>query len=308
MSSNNNMIDDNLKDDEVVNNNDLDDKVEHLVEQKLKEKNKEKSSKILIILLVVVLVAALLYIAYDKGYIFNTKKTVDSPGVEDNKKDDNDNKNEVIQLDLDDSIVTDLSNKFIERPAVGHNCGIYEFYTNSKVSVADLSNKLVYQIADGLAYNKYSDAASVSESQFSEIVASLFGESYKYKNADYNNQDGCSMYKYNSSTKTYDKKTGGCDNLCYFHDVRKVVNAYKDDKTLTLEVGVLFLTDNNDGNYRYYKDYNKTISVTEFSPHSLDERAADYTVDNAKKGTIYKMVFNLENGNYVYSYTEPANK
>ena len=35
---------------------------------------------------------------------------------------------------------------------------------------------------------------------------------------------------------------------------------------------------------------------------------AKETIENAKKGIIYNMVFTLENGNYVYSYTEPSSK
>ncbi|MDD6263737.1 MAG: hypothetical protein SPJ06_05415, partial [Bacilli bacterium] len=50
---------------------DLEDKVERLVEEKLEEEKKERTSKVTIWALVIVLILALGYIAYDKGLIFS---------------------------------------------------------------------------------------------------------------------------------------------------------------------------------------------------------------------------------------------
>ena len=74
---------------------DLEDKVERLVEEKLEEEKKEKTSKVTIWALVIVLILALGYIAYDKGLIFsNPSSNTDISDKEDNagnKKEEDEN-------------------------------------------------------------------------------------------------------------------------------------------------------------------------------------------------------------------------
>ncbi len=286
---------------------DLEDKVERLVEEKLEEEKKERTSKVTIWALVIVLILALGYIAYDKGLIFgnsstNTTDVSDKDNNSGNKKDEDESKNYITKLEANDSTVVELFDKM--NNAAEHYCGVSEYYTNSRVSGSSLGNQFVFDVAV-LNIEKMYGTVDITEAQFENVVSSIFGSNYKYNHVSYK---ACSLYEYNSNTKAYVYQTSlECGGSCGIHDLRKVVGAYKDDKTLTIEVGVLFATDNNDNTYNYYKDYNKTQAVTDYEKENGVEYAKE-TIENAKKGTIYNMVFTLENGNYVYSYTEPSNK
>lgn len=288
---------------------DLEDKVERLVEEKLEEEKKEKTSKVTIWALVIVLILALGYIAYDKGLIFSNPSSntdiSDKDNNTGNKKDEeeNENKDYITKLEVNDNTVVDLFNKM--NNVAGHYCGVSEYYTNSKVTAASLGNEFVYELAV-LNVEKMYGKVDITEAQFDNVVSSILGSNYKYNHIAYTNK--CTRYVYNPNTKVYVYQTNlECGGSCGIHDLRKVVGAYKDDKTLTIEIGVLFATDNGNNTYSFYKDYKKTQVVTDYEKENGVEYAKE-TIENAKKGTIYNMVFTLENGNYVYSYTEPSNK
>ena len=289
---------------------DLEDKVERLVEEKLEEEKKERTSKVTIWALVIVLILALGYIAYDKGLIFgnsstNTTDVSDKDNNAGNKKDEeeNENKDYITKLEVNDNTVVDLFNKM--NSVAGHYCGVSEYYTDSKVTAASLGNEFVYELAVSNVEKMYGKV-DITEAQFDNVVSSILGSNYKYNHIAYANK--CTRYVYNPNTKVYVYQTNlECGGSCGIHDLRKVVGAYKDDKTLTIEIGVLFATDNGNNTYSFYKDYKKTQVVTDYEKENGVEYAKE-TIENAKKGTIYNMVFTLENGNYVYSYTEPSSK
>ena len=288
---------------------DLEDKVERLVEEKLEEEKKERTSKVTIWALVIVLILALGYIAYDKGLIFsnssNNTDVSDKDNNAGNKKDEDKNEDYIIKLEVNDNTVVDLFNKM--NNVAGHYCGVPEYYTNSKVTAASLGNEFVYELAV-LNVEKMYGKVDITEAQFDNVVSSILGSNYKYNHIAYANK--CTRYVYNPNTKVYVYQTNlECGGSCGIHDLRKVVGAYKDDrtKTLTIEVGVLFANANADNTYSFYKDYKMTQAVTDYEKEDGVEYAKE-TIENAKKGTIYNMVFTLENGNYVYSYTEPSSK
>lgn len=294
----------------MVVQEDLEDKVERLVEEKLEEEKKERTSKVTIWALVIVLILALGYIAYDKGLIFgnsstNTTDVSDKDNNSGNKKDEeeNENKDYITKLEVNDNTVVDLFNKM--NSVAGHYCGVSEYYTDSKVTAASLGNEFVYELAVSNVEKMYGKV-DITEAQFDNVVSSILGSNYKYNHIAYANK--CTRYVYNPNTKVYVYQTNlECGGSCGIHDLRKVVGAYKDDKTLTIEIGVLFATDNGNNTYSFYKDYKKTQVVTDYEKENGVEYAKE-TIENAKKGTIYNMVFTLENGNYVYSYTEPSSK
>ena len=291
---------------------DLEDKVERLVEEKLEEEKKERTSKVTIWALVIVLILALGYIAYDKGLIFsNPSSNTDISDKEDhagNKKEEDENKDYITKLEVNDNTVVDLFNKM--NNVAGHYCGVSEYYTDSKVTAASLGNEFVYKLAS-LNVEKMYGKVDITEAQFDNAVSNIFGSNYKYNHIAYTNV--CTRYIYNPNTKVYVyQKQPVCDDSSFScnqdnPDLLEIVGAYKDDKTLNIEIGVLFATDNGNNTYTYYKDYKRTQIVTDYERVG-GSNIAKNTIENAKKGTIYNMVFTLENGNYVYSYTEPANK
>ena len=290
---------------------DLEDKVERLVEEKLEEEKKERTSKVTIWALVIVLILALGYIAYDKGLIFsnpstNTTDVSDKDNNAGNKKDEDENKDYITKLEVNDSIVLDSFSKM-----AGFSCFVNKYYyTDSKVTSSSFGNEFVYKLAS-LNVEKMYGKVDITEAQFDNAVSNIFGSNYKYNHIAYTNV--CTRYIYNPNTKVYVyQKQPVCDDSSFScnqdnPDLLEIVGAYKDDKTLTIELGVLFATDNGNNTYTYYKDYKRTQIVTDYE--RVDgSNIAKNTIENAKKGAIYNMVFTLENGNYVYSYTEPSSK
>lgn len=289
---------------------DLEDKVERLVEEKLEEEKKERTSKVTIWALVIVLILALGYIAYDKGLIFsNPSSNTDISDKDDNagnKKEEDENKDYITKLEVNDSIVLDSFSKM-----AGFSCFVNKYYyTDSKVTSSSFGNEFVYKLAS-LNVEKMYGKVDITEAQFDNAVSNIFGSNYKYNHIAYTNV--CTRYIYNPNTKVYVyQKQPVCDDSSFScnqdnPDLLEIVGAYKDDKTLTIELGVLFATDNGNNTYTYYKDYKRTQIVTDYE--RVDgSNIAKNTIENAKKGAIYNMVFTLENGNYVYSYTEPSGK
>lgn len=290
---------------------DLDDKIERIVDEKLEKEKKERTSKVTIWALVIVLILALGYIAYDKGLIFsnsstNTTDVSDKDNNAGNKKDEDENKDYITKLEVNDSIVLDSFSKM-----AGFSCFVNKYYyTDSKVTSSSFGNEFVYKLAS-LNVEKMYGKVDITEAQFDNAVSNIFGSNYKYNHIAYTNV--CTRYIYNPNTKVYVyQEQPVCDDSSFScnqdnPDLLEIVGAYKDDKTLTIELGVLFATDNGNNTYTYYKDYKRTQIVTDYE--RVDgSNIANNTIENAKKGTIYNMVFTLENGNYVYSYTEPSSK
>lgn len=290
---------------------DLDDKIERIVDEKLEKEKKERTSKVTIWALVIVLILALGYIAYDKGLIFsnsstNTTDVSDKDNNAGNKKDEDENKDYITKLEVNDSIVLDSFSKM-----AGFSCFVNKYYyTDSKVTSSSFGNEFVYKLAS-LNVEKMYGKVDITEAQFDNAVSNIFGSNYKYNHIAYTNV--CTRYIYNPNTKVYVyQEQPVCDDSSFScnqdnPDLLEIVGAYKDDKTLTIELGVLFATDNGNNTYTYYKDYKRTQIVTDYE--RVDgSNIANNTIENAKKGTIYNMVFTLENGNYVYSYTESSSK
>lgn len=278
----------------------LEDKVEEMVEEKIEEKLKEEKKKsknplvIVVIVLVIALLATLGYIAYDKGLIFSNKKNDVDVTDKDNNKDQKD-ENKVVQLDVNDSLVTDTYKKVVQYTVPA------PYFTNSRVKASDLSNETVTYLSLNNAMTKYGKA-NVTKEQMEKIVHSVFGKNYDFEHVYYPNNN--TELRYNPDTGVYEYQFDQiCGGSMAPGDFKKVIAAYKDSTTLTLEVGVLFVYDTFT---ELYKDYDHTIRVTDFE--KSESGYPTDTIENAKKGTLYKMVFTLEDGNYVYSYTEPMNK
>lgn len=305
------IVDENLdeKVDKIVDET-LSLKVDKLVDQKLKENKKNNISKALIFILVMALILALIYIAYDKGFI--PKPSTGNNDVVDTKDDDKDSDTSndkdntsdndlVVKLDVNDDIVTNTYNRVTRSTK---ECGVWEYFKDTRVSVTSLKNEFVYDVAVVSAEDMFGKM-NLTEEQFSKVVSNIFGKSYNYNHVQYTGK--CAKFIYNWNTKSYDYQSEmACGGTCTVTDYKKVVGAYKEGNKLTIEVGVLFAQYNN-GDVSYYKDYNHTTLARGLT-YSNDSFILDDTENNARKGTIYDMVFELEDGNYVYKYTEPTNK
>ena len=176
----------------------------------------------------------------------------------------------------------------------------YTYFKDSRVRAKDLSNEFVTYVAISNALGKFGQA-NVTKEQMEKVVHGIFGKDYPFEHLYYPNNQG--FLRYNPDTGIYEYQVDQlCGGTLGISNIAGVVKAYKDSKTLTFEIGVLFI--GWDG--QYYTDYKKTILLTDFEKSQYSSDPAR-TVENFKKGTIYKMVFNLEDGNYVFSYVEPMN-
>ena len=199
------LVDENLdeKVDKLVDDT-LSLKVDKLVDQKLKENKKHNISKALIFILVMALILALIYIAYDKGFI--PKPSTGNNDVVDNKDndketDDKNNANDndlIVKLDVNDDIVTNTYNRVTRST---RECGVWEYFKDKRVSVTSLKNEFVYEVAVVSAEDMFGKM-NLTEEQFSKVVSNIFGKGYNYNHVQYT--DKCAKFVYNWNTKSYD--------------------------------------------------------------------------------------------------------
>ena len=267
---------------------------ETVKEDKRKNTKTSNGSGVIIFILIVIILGLVFYIAYDKGLILNNNKNTNAPKVTDkdknNGKDSDVEEDKVVELALDDALVKDNYNKVMKLWAAS----IY--FRDSKVRAKDLSNEFVTYVAISNALGKFGQV-NVTKEQMENVVYSIFGKDYPFDHFYYPNNHF--SLQYNPDTGIYEYHAS--EGTIQIGNIDGVVKAYKDNKTLTFEIGVVFFGSNG----QYYKDYQHTTAVTDLE---LDESLKPtLTVQNFMKGTIYKMVFNLEDGNYVFSYAEPMN-
>ena len=102
-----------------------------------------------------------------------------------------------------------------------------------------------------------------------------------------------------------------CGGTCGPRDYVKIVKATKTDSKIELNIRVLFRGDEefkNAGGYsypKYYKDSKKTIEVDLTRDY---ENIPLETSENYQKGSLYKMIFTNEDGNYVFTSSELVNE
>ena len=171
------------------------------------------------------------------------------------------------------------------------------YFTDKKFTVNDITNDMAYTIGfKNLGYETKEFTAEDLDVQIDAIL----GKKYKFTHKTYEN---CPMYNY--SNKTYKLVGEGCGGTCGPSNVEKIIGASLNDKELDIYVDVLFVDNNK---VEYFKDYKHTQKVTNYvkDANMSEEGFAADTVENAKLGTTYKMIFNLEDNNYVFVSAEPV--
>ena len=174
------------------------------------------------------------------------------------------------------------------------------YFTDKKFTVNDITNEMAYTIG-------YKNLTNVTVDDFTQEdldnqIDALLGKEYNFTHKTY---ESCPEYQY--SNKVYKLVGDGCGGTCGPGNVEKIVGASKIDNELDIYVSVLFHKYVNE-KVEYYKDYKLTKKVTNYKIDSdmADANGAEETVENAKLGTTYKMIFNLENDNYVFVSAEPV--
>ncbi len=275
----------------------------------MSERKKNKGLIMLVVILVLALIMTTGYIVYDKFI---------AGGEVEEKNDDNkvntikeDISEQLVDVDVNSTEIQDLFSNISH--GLNSYCGINYYYQDKKIFAGDLSNDLVFDIILSQLYNdrkaqgelypfsQIGDGFTVNE--LDEKITSTFGKNYSFTHRTINS---CPVFEYDSVNQKYViNSSPGCGGTCGAMNLKKVVRALKNDQTIELYVRVLFAggVDTTD----YYKDYNKTQKVEglEMDSNNFFPIESD---NNVAKGSLYKLTFENEDGNYVFVSSELVNE
>lgn len=268
--------------------------------------NKTKSHGLLIFFLLFIILGLVLYICYDKGLIGENVediiKTVETNDEEKTSTEEEKNEAEVLEVVSND--VRHLFNTLTT--GTGQYCGVWNYFTDKKVTASDISNDLASAIVlnslynNGMAINR--KATIFTKNQMATEIRKIFGKDYSYEHKDI---DICPSYKYDTTTETYTVGDGQCNGACGAPNKAKIVKAIKENDNIEIYVRVLFSSLNDSVSTVYYKDVNKTQPVSVEKAGVVDYSISDETFS---EGSLYKMIFTLEDGNYIFTSSEPVTK
>lgn len=275
----------------------------------MSERKKNKGLIMLVVILVLALIMTTGYIVYDKFI---------AGGEVEEKNDDNkvntikeDISEQLVDVDVNSTEIQDLFSNISH--GLNSYCGINYYYQDKKIFAGDLSNDLVFDIVLSQLYNdrkaqgelypfsQIGDGFTVNE--LDEKITSTFGKNYSFTHRTINS---CPVFEYDSVNQKYViNSSPGCGGTCGAMNLKKVVRALKNDQTIELYVRVLFAggVDTTD----YYKDYNKRQKVEglEMDSNNFFPIESD---NNVAKGSLYKLTFENEDGNYVFVSSELVNE
>ena len=260
--------------------------MEDKIEQFEEEKKGGKGLIVLVILLLLICCGLGAFIFMNKDKLLENEKTT----VEKESKKDSVKKcDEVKVYETTDESVT----KLIRQLVAGMECNALEIFTNDKkVTASDISADRAYDI---VMYNQDSGASgTLTLDDLTKIIQKYLGKDYKFDVDKLRKTKGaCISHYYDPSTKTFIPQETACGGTCGPHTTYQIVKAYDTNGTLEIDVKVLFVDKNMTG---FYSDYNTTNLVSNF----------DIPVSDYAKGSLYKFIFDEEDGNYVFVSSEPV--
>ena len=179
-------------------------------------------------------------------------------------------------------------------------CGFYKLFTDKKMTVKDLNNEEIGKI---ITFNLYKASGKTnmddwentvySKVQVENMVKSVFGSDTSFTHGTIS---GCPSLEYNSSNGEYKVVVNDCDSSCDEYNTRSIiVKSMEKKEGLEIFSRVVF-----GGKNSLYGDYAKTKKI------ATEDSSAGIASVNFDKGSLYKIVFKLENDNYVLSYVEPS--
>lgn len=252
---------------------------------------KKKSSIGVIILVIILMIGCLVggYFLNESGILSGDKKdTEETEKVEE----------EV--LEIDSEIVKKLDRNITTAGAPYYG-GFYELFTDKKMTANDLSDDAKGKVMLLRLYDKTSagnyinwEGTTYTKAEVEKLAKEVFGSDVKFTHKSIG---ACPIIYYDEATETYKVGPSGCGGTVGpYHNIHKVVEAVKKGEELVLSIRVVFA----DGS-KFYSDYAKTNVLQD----ETDENGSP-TINDLSKGSLYKAVFKLENGNYGLSYVEPV--
>ena len=253
---------------------------------------KKKSSIGVVILIIILMIGCLVggYFLNESDILGGNKDTEESEEIE--------AKEEALEVESD--LVKKLDRNITTAGAPYYG-GFYELFTDKKMTANDLSNEAKGKVIALRLYDKVNtgngfnwEGTTYTKAEVEEMFKSVFGSDVSFKHGTIG---ACPYLEYDATTETYKVGPSGCGGTVGpYHNRHKVIKAVKKGDDLTLSIRVVF----GDGS-KFYSDYAKTNVLQD----ETDENGSP-TINDLSKGSLYKAVFKLENGNYGLSYVEPV--
>lgn len=251
--------------------------------------------KFLVFLLLFINVCLCGYIVYDKGFSNN------DIGVKKDKV-----KSEIEILEVNDPLVSNLLKKIDGRM----DCSDDNIYLrDEKFTASNFSNEDMYQLLLNNIYSKISDITVIpyvykdfTTQELNDELENVVGKDYKFSHKTYNS---CPEWKYDDIEKVYKapiESTCGC-TMGPYHNIKKIVKVTKENNIVNIYFRVIFV-DKQTG--KGYKDYAMSEEIPDLIRLSDTLAIDENSVNNINKGTLYKVVFEDENNNYIFKSAEPV--
>lgn len=179
------------------------------------------------------------------------------------------------------------------------HCGYYKLFTNRKMTVNDLTNEEKAKMVSASLYllnmkdNNSWEGTTYSKDEFEKAALELFGTGINHGTIS-----GCPSLEYDSSKEEYKVVSNNCEKACEgATTMNRVISSTEKDGKLEFYVRIVFEKDG-----KYYSDYDrkKELSVETY------EYGVIKNFDDLNKGSLYSVVFKVEDGNYTFDYVEPA--
>ena len=266
------------------------------------EQSKKKNMGLIVflVLLILIILGLVGYILIDKD-IIKLKNNEKSEVVEkvDNKKDD------TKYIETTDKKVVSILDTIMN--GLSHYSGIYDYFTDKKVTVDSLDEEIIQSVALKVITDEFYknnehtsiQGYSFSANKYESIIKSIFDIS-KVENKSIKN---CPNFDYNADTKTYTAGEPACGGTSGpWGSVEKITKVTQKGNNLEMYVRVLFY---DSASSSYYYDYNHTKKVSEIV---LDDNTTLANIESfISSGSLYKLTFKVKDDNYLFVSSEPVN-
>ncbi len=265
-------------------------------------KKKRNVTTIVIILLIAVILGLVCYICYDKGVIFSNKKETTSST---NEKEKNNKQNEIEDesITFSDSELEKYVN-YISPISIEPSALLFDTdMVNSKNLSA--SDKIKY--IGSYVYNKQTNSSDyqysiISENDVKNAIEEVYGPN-SYEKTTFNL--GCGDYTFNENDKNYYSKTG-CGGISTTFVSNVIIDSKATKSKLEITTAYAFYDEMTN---KIYKDYNKSISLDEYTGGSTEETESylkNYVKNNKDKLNTIVYTFESQDGKNYY-FTEFRN-
>ena len=278
-------------------------------ENKDVEKKSHTGAKVFLVLLLMIGCLVLGYYLSNSGIVNIDLGKSDKKEVSDKSKKTtkSDSKECEEALEVSSNEAIDLFSKMTS--AEGYYCGFFKMFTDKKVTVDSIDPKDVSKIVLRSLYRKYNrtdEGSTYTKDEVDAMVKEIFGKDYKYTHGTI--EGACPAFTYDEASQTYKVGVHACGGTCGPSSLAQVVKAVKTSNGIDLYVRMIFaedqsiiMTKQNISDVNYYSDFARTNKLD--LVRDQYGRVAE-TLANYAKGSLYKMTFELEDGNYIFKSSE----